>query len=144
VKDKTTVSKQRLVQSQIVKLPKVELVKFDGQLSKYHEFRDSFKTSVHKNKSISAVDKMNYLKAQLSGEAKSVIAGLANTKDNYEHAIKLLEQRFGKNQLIIDAHYLKLNDLKPVADERAQQEIADILKQHLNSQEALGENVEHR
>jgi hypothetical protein len=109
--------------SNMVKLPKLELVKFDGQLLKYHEFWDSFKTSVHENKSISAVDKMNYLKTQLSGEAKSVIAGLANTEENYEHAIKLLEQRFGKKQLIIDAYYLKLNDLKPAADERALQKI---------------------
>ena len=47
-------------------------------------------------KEIDAVDKFNYLKNQLYGNASEVISGLELTKNNYYVAIDLLKERYGK------------------------------------------------
>lgn len=57
-----------------VKLPKLEMRSYNGDKLKWHEFWDSFNTSVHSNKNISAIQKFNYLKSKLYGEAMSVIS----------------------------------------------------------------------
>ena len=54
-------------------------MKFDCNLLKWQEFWDSFDTTVKKNPSLEDIDKLNYLRAQLRGEAKDVIAGLEVT-----------------------------------------------------------------
>ena len=44
-----------------MKLPKLNMRKFDGNLTKWSTFWDSFASSVHKNPSHSSIDKFNYL-----------------------------------------------------------------------------------
>ena len=61
-----------------------------------------------------AVEIMNYLKEKLDGNAAEVILGLTLTNVNYDEAIKLLKERFGQNDIIINTHYTQLMDL-PVA-----------------------------
>ena len=52
-----------------------------------------------------AVEIMNYLKEKLDGNAAEVILGLALTNVNYDEAIKLLKERFGQNDIIINTRY---------------------------------------
>ena len=59
-----------------VKLPKLELKKFDGDHSKWISFWDSFEASVHKNESLTAIDKFNYLNSLLERSAAEAISGL--------------------------------------------------------------------
>ena len=54
-------------------------MKFDGNLLKWQEFWDSFDTTVYSNPSLVDIDKLNYLRAQLRGKARDVIAGLEVT-----------------------------------------------------------------
>ena len=128
-----------------VKLPKMELVKFNGDVLKWQEFWDSFQSSVHENQTIKSIDKMNYLKIQLQGEAKQSIVGLAATNDNYDVAIKILMERFGNKQQVIDAHYTALSKLSPATLQTNKlRSVFDNIEQHLHSLEALGEDIEHR
>ena len=69
-----------------VKLPKLDFMKFRGELLKWQEFWDCFDSAIHSNPSLSPVDK---LRAKLEGHASEVIAGRALTNENYEEAIKL-------------------------------------------------------
>ena len=69
------------------------------------EFWDSFESAVHKNDKLSPIDKFNYLKGRLVGVAKSAIAGLSLSNENYNVAIGILKERFGDRQEIIDLHY---------------------------------------
>ena len=71
-----------------VKLPKLDFKKFSGGILNWQEFRDSFKSAIHSNPSPSPVEKMNYLRAQLEGDAADVISGLSLTNVNYEQSIK--------------------------------------------------------
>lgn len=93
------------------RLPKLELSKFKGDILKWCEFWGRFSSSVD-GKKISKVDKFSYLQACLEGEAREAIQGLETTELNYDIAITTLKEKFGKTNLVIDAHYKKLIDLQ--------------------------------
>ena len=78
-----------------VKLPKLELKKFDGDVSKWHPFWDTFQSSIHNNPSLAEIGKFNYLNSLLLGTASDAISGLSLTAANYEEAITILKRRFG-------------------------------------------------
>ena len=125
-----------------VKLPKLDFKKFGGELLTWPEFWDSFDSAIHSNSSLSPVDKMNYLKAKLDGEAAEVISGLALTNVNYEKAVRLLHERFGQNEIIINAHYTALMDLPTSSSQTATlRSNYDVIEKHLRSLEALGEDI---
>ena len=48
-----------------VKFPKMELPKFDGTVTEWMSFRYFFGNAVHRNSSLSKIDKFTYLKAQV-------------------------------------------------------------------------------
>ena len=81
-----------------VNLPKLDPKKLDGNILKWTEFWEVFEATIHNNKGLHAVDKFNYLKSQLYGNASEVISGLELTRDNYYVAIDLLKERYGKNK----------------------------------------------
>ena len=122
-----------------IKLPKLELQKFNGNILKWQEFWDSFEASIHKNPNLQPVDKFNYLRAQLEGDA----SGLELTNTYYEVAVNLLQERFGRDELMMDAHYSALMDLPASLNNAAKlRETYDMIEKHLRSLKALGENVD--
>jgi len=72
-----------------VKLPRYELMRFEGVILRWQEFWNSLKALIHNNSALQLVDKFNYLKVQLEGTVKDVIGGLDITNANYEVAVKL-------------------------------------------------------
>ena len=63
------------------KLPKLELKKFYGNPVEWVPFWDSFNSAVHQNSSISDVNKFNYLKYLIQGQAANTISGFSLTGD---------------------------------------------------------------
>ncbi|XP_064464421.1 uncharacterized protein LOC135375698 [Ornithodoros turicata] len=102
--DARSSSNSRSQNSTNVKLPKLEISKFDGDLRNWESFWDQFDSTIHSNESLSKVDKFKYLKSYLTGKAMTVIKGLSLSEENYSTAIELLKDRFGKKSLIIDEH----------------------------------------
>ena len=89
------------------------------------------------------MDKLSYLKGKLEIDAKAVISGLELTNSNYEAAVNLLHERFGREEIIMDAHYSKLMDLPVSSSTTAKlRERYGTIEKHLRSLEALGENVD--
>ena len=86
------------------RLPKLVLPWFNGNLLECQSFWDSFRSAVQNNSSISDVQKLNYLRAQLHDGAERVIAGLPLTSANYANSIQLLKERFAQPHKIINAH----------------------------------------
>ncbi len=70
-----------------IKLPKLVLPKFRGDITSYRTFWESFESAVHKNVYLSNIDKFNYLLSLLEGNALRAIKGLAVTDGNYQAAI---------------------------------------------------------
>ena len=125
-----------------VKLPKLDFSKFSGKLLKWQEFWDSFNAAIHSNESLSPCEKMNYLRAKLEGEASEVISGLTLTNANCQDAIRLLQKRFGQNEIIINAHYTSLMDLPASSSHTSTLRTSyDTIEKHLRSLQALGEDV---
>ena len=73
-----------------MKLLKLKLKKFDGDILKWQEFWDAFDSTIHQNERLQKVDKFNYLRSQLVGLANETIAGLNLKNGNYHIVIKLL------------------------------------------------------
>ena len=71
------------------------LPKFHGEVTTWMGFWYSYKSAVHDN--LSKIDKFNYLRSLLEDSASQAIQGLALSSDNYDSAVEILEQRFGKN-----------------------------------------------
>ena len=59
---------------------------------------------VNDDKGMLKIDKFNYLNSLLEGTAFRAIQGLPITEQNYDHAVALLDERFGRPQQIISAH----------------------------------------
>jgi len=57
------------------------------------------------------VSKFSYLKGALRGSASMAIARISVTNENYNVAIKLLKEKFGNKESIIEALYAKLQHL---------------------------------
>ena len=90
------------------RLPKLTLQKFCGDITTRSAFWDSYISAVHDNKGIAVVDKFNCLSSLLEGPAHRTIQGLTLNEDNYEAAVQLLQERFGKPKHIIYAHMEEL------------------------------------
>ena len=122
------------------KLPKITLQKFRGNVTNWNPFWESFKAAVHENNSISKVDKMNYLFSYLEGAAARSVQGLTLTEANYDAAIAILEERFGRPQQIIAAHMDELLKVQPCSNERSSsiRFVYDKIRVHVRGLEALG------
>ena len=86
-----------------VKLPKLELPKFNGEVTHWQSFWDQFSSHIDAT-DLPVISKFTYLMSLLEGEAKNVVKGLAHTSANYPVACKLLKERYDKPERIIFAH----------------------------------------
>ncbi|CAB3986399.1 TNF receptor-associated factor 3 [Paramuricea clavata] len=123
------------------KLPKLKVKKFHSKLEDWQEFWDDFESVIHRNGSLSNVDKFNYLRALLTGQAKSVIAGFSLTSANYESAVQRLRKRYGKNTLIKCTHIQELLTVQQVYSVRdcgRLRVLFDKIETHYHGLEALG------
>ena len=77
-----------------VKLPKLELKKFDSNVLTQQEFWDAVDPTIHQNEILQRPGEFNYLRSQLVGWANESIARLDLTNDNYDVAIKLLKEQY--------------------------------------------------
>ena len=87
-----------------VRLPKIQLRSFGGDLTKWTSFWESFKAAVHDNNELSDIEKFNYLNSLLERSAREAVSGLSLTAANYHKAIETLQGRFGSTQQIINKH----------------------------------------
>ena len=84
------------------------LPKFQGDVMNWNSFWDSYKFTIHDNTSIPVVDKLNYLNSLLEVQLTKPYKGLTLNQRNYDSAIRLLQDRYGKPQHIVSAHMEEL------------------------------------
>ena len=101
------------------RLPKITLPRFNGDVTKWNTFWDSFDSAIHSNTDIANIDKFNYLKSLIERPAARAIQGLTLTNDNYDTAVKILEERFGKRQQIVSAHMDELLKIPSCTNDKA-------------------------
>ena len=120
------------------------LPKFNGQITKFKSFWDSFDSAVNKNADLSSVDKFNYLHALLEGQTARAIQGLTLSETNYQAAVDILQERSGKTQQIISAHMDELLKLPTCTWDKPGQLriIYDKIKINVRGLESLGVKAE--
>ena len=87
-----------------IRLPKLQLPTFDGELLQWPDYWNMFEPSVH-CQDIPDVTKFNYLRSTLKGAAAKAVAGIAVTGENYLDAVSTLREKFGKKEIIIAARF---------------------------------------
>lgn len=78
------------------KLPKLELVKFDGEPKNWLQFWSQFK-SIHEDNNLTSEIKFQYLlqATVVDSPARNVVSSFPPTSENYPKAIDYLKTRFG-------------------------------------------------
>ena len=123
------------------RLPKLSLPYFSGDPLTWQTFWDSFEAAIHYNPNLTGVQKLNYLRAQLQGDAARVVAGFPLTNSNYEHSVSLLKQRFGQSYKLINAHIQALLNLpKPANNHSSLQTFYDTIENHMRGLSSLGKS----
>lgn len=127
-------------QGQSVRLPKLEIKKFSGNISDWQQFWSHFEGSIHLS-SLNKTDKFHYLNSYLEGQAAKTIAGLAVTEANYDSAITILEERYGRKDIIVSAHlnnFFKLTAIKNASDINNLRNLYDTCEIEIRSLKSLG------
>ena len=128
------------------KLPKLTLKSFNGDITTWISFWDSYNSAIHQNTELADIDKFNYLKSLLEKSAADAIAGLALTTANYEEAISILKKRFGNKKQIIGRHMdLLLNADAVTSDQNLKglRQLYDHVESHVRSLKSLGVTSEN-
>ena len=119
-----------------VKLPKLQLYPFSGELTQWKSFWDSFESAIRGNEQLTDIEKFNYLNSLLEYSAKEAISGFALTAANYHEAIATLQKWFGNKQLIVDRHLDVLFNIEPVINTtnvRGLRRLFDTVTSHIRS-----------
>ena len=124
-----------------VKLPKLALKRFNGDLTRWATFWDSFESSIHNHPGLSDIDKFNYLNTLLEGPASEAISGLKLTTANYSEAVAILKRRFGRKQIIIAKHMEVLLSVDVVMSEhnlKGLRHLYDVVEAQVRGLKSLG------
>ena len=99
------------------RLPKLEMKRFSGDICRWQEFWDCFESSVDSDQELAPVVELNYLRGLLDGPEKAAIAGFESTNSNYNEALKVLKERYGKRSVIQRAHLNGIMSVNAVRDD---------------------------
>ena len=93
-------------------LPKIDLPKFSGKFSDGENFRDVFRSIIHRREDLSPIMKLHYLRTHLTGEALEKIKSLSITNDNYDRAWASLVDYYENQRRIVGSHIGEIFSLK--------------------------------
>lgn len=119
-----------------VKLPTITIPEFDGSYETWPSFYDRFKSLIHDNNTISAVNKLHYLKTNLSGEAELLLRHYSITTLNYNPAWELLVNRYNNKRILVNVH-LKTLFNQPRLTQDSSQGIKRLLYNTIESVQSL-------
>ena len=104
-----------------LKMPKFDLPKFKGHYKDWTPFYEQFMAAVDSSTTIADIQKFNYLKAALSGEALQLVSHLPLSNSNYKFAFKSLMNRYDNERLTVNYHLDAILQLQHLSGESASQ-----------------------
>ncbi|CAH2108130.1 unnamed protein product [Euphydryas editha] len=126
-------------------LPKINIPTFSGNYLHWLEFRDTFLSMIHNNKTISNISKFHYLRASLQGNAALIIKNINFSDDNYHTAWNMLCERFDNSRLLINNHIQALFNVDSINKESSQslRYLLDITNKNIRALASLGQPTQH-
>ena len=123
-----------------MKLPKIDVPKFNGDILSWRTFWEQFDISIHRREDISKAEKLVYLRYSLNeGSAKHVIEGLSRSGECYDEPIECLQSRYSRPRLIHQTHVCKIMDAPPLKEGNGKELrcLHDTVQQHLRALKAM-------
>lgn len=102
------------------RLPKINLVEFNGDPVKWPLFYQTFKSLIHDNSALDSVSKVHYLLGTLSGKALSITAGILPTADNYDLLWNALQEKYEDKRTLANTYLSQILEFKPLQTDSVQ------------------------
>lgn len=101
------------------RLPRIDIPKFNGSPSEWLSFKDLFSSLITSNPTLSAVEKLQYLKTSLVGSASHLLKNTSLTSDNFQKAWDSLISFYENKRLLVNPALHSLLSLKQMTKESA-------------------------
>jgi hypothetical protein len=124
-----------------IKLPKLDVPTFNGDILTWRTFWEQFQVSVHDRSHLTDAEKLVYLRQALKdGTAKQTIEGLSRSGEHYGEAIECLTMRFDRPRLIHQTHVRKIMETATLKDGNGKElrKFHDTMQQHIRALKAMG------
>ncbi|XP_062538785.1 uncharacterized protein LOC134207078 [Armigeres subalbatus] len=124
-----------------IQLPKINLPEFNGEFDKWLPFYDTFKSLIHSNTDLSAIQRFHYLRASLKGEALKVIDSFPMSEASYGVTWSALTKRYSNVYLRKKRHVnalLQFPKLKRMSANGIH-DVIDCFDRHTKILDQLGE-----
>jgi len=121
-----------------LRLPKLSLPTFSGEILEFQEFMEAFTLVIDKTP-IDNYEKLQYLKSCLKGDAVNILSGLPLTSANYSVALNLLKNRYGSTKRILQMHIRSLLSLQTpnIKSAASLRSFVDSVNKHVRGLETL-------
>ncbi|XP_071575634.1 uncharacterized protein [Temnothorax nylanderi] len=128
----------------MIKLPKIELRKFSGDVKEWLPFWSQFK-KIHENANINKGDKFQYPLQAMTAQSRAaeLVGSFLPIEENYDGAIASLKNCFGQDEVLVEVYVRELfklliqNVMKP--DDRIPlSSLYDKIEAQLRALESLG------
>jgi len=128
-----------------IRLPPISLPEFDGDYKQWLIYRDTFDTFVHRNRDLTNIQRLHYLKSSLKSEAAQVIESLETTAANYLPAWEQLRERYDNNRRMVGGHINALCTMPSIVTSSSAnlRKHQNGINSHLWTLKALNLPVEH-
>lgn len=118
---------------QSVKLPDITLPTFNGDVTNWLEFRDTFEALIHRS-DLKPIHKLKYLRSCLTDGALNVIASLEYCEESYQIAWRLICDRYNNPKVLITNHLRALFNIDIVqSTPSALRTFVDDITRHLRT-----------
>lgn len=124
-----------------VRLPKLTIKPFSGNVTAWTTFWDSYNSTIHENAELSDIEKFNYLRSLLTHGAAEAISGLTLTAANYKEAIQILTKRYGNKQQIVNKHMeqlLRIDTVSSQHDVKGLRRLYDTVESNVRNLTSVG------
>jgi hypothetical protein len=126
-----------------VKLPQLSLPHFNGNISEWVTFKETFLSLVGNNATISNVHKFHYLLSAVNGDAKRVVQHIPLNADGYDIPWSLLTERYQNEKLIVNTHIANIMKQPTILTENVSQlrQLIDITKSKLKALDSMDQQT---
>nr|CAI5870044.1 unnamed protein product [Callosobruchus analis] len=133
-----------LAMNHVLKLPAIKLPTFNGKVNTWVEFKETFKTLVDGNKSLSNIQRFHYLRNSLDSDALDIIKSIEVSGNNYELAWQTLSDRFENKRLIVFSHIKEILEYPQITREShiELRKLFDSIVKNLKSLKNIGINTD--
>lgn len=132
-----------VAQTMSIKLPLLQIPKFDGTIENWSSFYQIFHVTIDQNNELTPVEKLYYLRALLTGKAAKSIESLGSSENDYSSAIATLKEKFHYPGYICLRHWNEILKYPKLIKETPEAigNLIDRINMHLRMLKNLGQPI---